>query len=225
MVNWKKSLMVGGLVLIGAALLISGPQAKKKKKKSAAPAAKGMMAPAFHPGTPLSPAQMDMMKSGAMKNMDKYMGNMEAMRTKLPQAMMSKQKAAIARGKELFNDTKLSTNGRACATCHPGGATTGGTVTTPMKSELTGKPYELPVPSLAGAAATFPKFKVPNDRVITLPEMDNNCIMMFMGAQPMPLQSDESRALASYITTLSDGEAIEVGKVPEMMKKMMSMGH
>ena len=47
--------------------------------------------------------------------------------------------------------------------------------------------------------------------------MDNNCIMMFMGAKPLPLNSPESRAPASYITTLSNGEAVEVGKMPKMM--------
>lgn len=28
---------------------------------------------------------------------------------------------SIARGKELFNSTKLGTNGKSCATCHPEG--------------------------------------------------------------------------------------------------------
>ena len=212
MSKMQKILLVGGLVILAAALIPRGPEAKKKARK----------AEEVKLGEALSKQDMEMMKMGPMRNMDKYMGSMEAMKTKLPQAMMSKQKASVDSGKSLFNNTKLSTNGRSCATCHPGGGTTGGTVTTPMKSELTGKPYELPVPSLAGAAATFPKFKVPNDSVITLTEMGNNCIMMFMGAKPLPMHSQQARDLTAYVTSLSNGEEVEMGKVPEMMQKMMN---
>jgi len=172
-------------------------------------------------GQKLEAADMEMMKNGAMKNMDKYMGSRDAMMNILPKAMMSKQKASAEEGKKLFNSTMLSANGQTCNSCHPGGGTTGGTVETPMKSELTGKAYELPVPSLVGAAATFPKFKVPNDRVIGLREMHNNCTMMFLAAKPLPLGSQESMNLAAYVTSLSKGEEVDPGKMPEMMKKMM----
>ncbi len=175
-------------------------------------------------GKPLTDAHKMMMKNGAMKNMDKYMGTQEAMMKVLPMAMKGKQEAFAKQGEELFNNTDLGANGQSCNSCHPGGGTTGGTVKTPMASELTGKPYELPVPSLVGAAATFPKFKVPNDRVVSVQEMTNNCIMMFMAAQPLPLDSTESRALGAYLTTLSAGEPVEPGKMPEMMKKMMEGG-
>ncbi len=171
---------------------------------------------------PLTDDHKMMMKNGAMKNMDKYMANMDAMKSLGPR-MKSTLEGSIAGGKELFNSTKLSMNGRSCGTCHPGGGTTGGEVETPMKSEVTGKAYRLPVPSLVGAAATFPKYKVPNDKVITLQHMSNNCIMMFMGAQGLPFDGAESYNLAAYITTLSNGEKVEVGKVPEMMMKMMNM--
>lgn len=176
-----------------------------------------------HKAKPLEQADMEMMKNGAMKNMDKYMASMEAMK-KLPMRMKSAQEASMQLGKELFNSTALSTNGRSCATCHPGGGTTGGEVETPMKSEVTGKPYRLPVPTLVGSAATFPKYKVPNDKVITIQHMANNCIMMFMAAKPLNLGSEESSHLAAYLTSLSNGEKIEVGKMPEMMMKMMQGG-
>ncbi|MFQ5702250.1 MAG: hypothetical protein ACE5HU_10445 [Acidobacteriota bacterium] len=175
-------------------------------------------------GKALSKKDMKMMKNGAMKNMDKYMGSKNAMMKKLPKAMMSKQKAAAERGKALFNDPKLGANGQTCNSCHPGGGTTGGTVQTPMKSELTGKPYDLPVPSLAGAAATFPKFKIPSDRVISVGQMANNCIMMFMMAKPLPLDSPQIADLEMYLGSLSKGETMEPGKMPEMMKKMMGGG-
>ncbi len=211
----KRFLLIGGAAILVAALMPNWLEARQKSRKKSEGSQEVQL------GAPLSKEDMEMMKNGAMRNMDKYMASMEAMRTKLPQAMMSKQSASVARGKELFSSTRLSTNGRACATCHPGGGTTGGTVTTMMKSEVTGKPYELPVPSLVGAAATFPKFKVPSDTVITLADMGNNCIMMFMAAKPLPLNSQEARDLSAYVTSLSNGEEVEVGKVPEMMKGMM----
>ena len=156
-----------------------------------------------------------------MKNMDKFMANKESM-MKLPMHLQEMQKASIERGKKLFNDQNaLSTNNRSCAACHPGGATTGGEVETPMASEVTGKPYRLPVPTLVGAAATFPKYKVPNDAVITLNDMANNCIMMFMGARPLNPKGQEMRDLVAYLTTLSNEGEINVGKVPPMMEMMM----
>ncbi|MFQ5639087.1 MAG: c-type cytochrome [bacterium] len=170
----------------------------------------------------LTKEQKMMMKNGAMKNMDKYMANMDAMMKKLPMALKKTQGETLEFGKKLFNDPKaLSANGQACASCHPGGGTTGGEVETPMASELTGKPYKLPVPTLVGAAATFPKFKVPNDAVIDLTDMQNNCIMMFMMAQPLDKTSKEARALTAYVASLSNDDKVSVGAMPEMMKKMM----
>jgi len=171
---------------------------------------------------PLTKEQKMMMKNMAMKNMDKYMATKEAMMTMLPARLKESQDGTIAYGEKLFNDKKaLSTNGQACASCHPGGGTTGGEAETPMASEATGKPYKLPIPTLVGAAATFPKFKVPNDQVIDVTDMSNNCIMMFMSAQPLDKKSKEARALTAYIATLSNDDKVSVGAVPEMMKKMM----
>ena len=200
-----KKLLVSGLVLLATVAAVEAAAGTKKVKM----------------GQKLDQADMEMMKNGPMKNMDKYMGSMDAMMTELPKAMMTKQESSSERGKKLFNSAKLSANGMTCNSCHPGGGTTGGSVQTPMKSELTGKPYDLPVPSLVGAAATFPKFKVPNDRVIALREMNNNCTMMFLSAKPLPVNSQEAIDLAAYVTSLSTGEEVDPGKMPEMMKKMM----
>lgn len=200
-----KKLTVGMLLAVLVLIVAGAAQSEEKAKL----------------GQKLDKKDMEMMKNGAMKNMDKYMGSQEAMMQVLPKAMMGSQQGTVEKGKELFNSTKLSTNGQSCNSCHPGGGTTGGMVQTPMKSELTGKPYDLPVPSLVGAAATFPKFKVPNGRVVGLREMNNNCVMMFLGAKPLPLGSEEAIALADYVTTLSKGEEVDPGKIPEMMQKMM----
>ena len=200
-----RKILVSGLVLLVVVAAVHTVGAERKAKM----------------GQKLDQADMEMMQQGPMKNMDKYMGSKDAMMTALPKAMMMKQEGSAEKGRKLFNSTKLSTNGQTCNSCHPGGGTTGGMVQTPMNSELTGKPYDLPVPSLVGAAATFPKFKVPNDRVIGLREMNNNCTMMFLAAKPLPTKSQESIDLAAYVTSLSKGEEVDPGKMPEMMKKMM----
>lgn len=172
-----------------------------------------------HRPRPLDARDKEMMKNMAMRNMDKYMANMEAMQ-QLPARIKEVQDASIARGKALFeSQSALSTNSMACASCHPGGGTTGGEVETPMPSEVTGQPYMLPVPSLVGSAATFPKFKIPNDAVITIGDMSNNCIMMFMMAKPLDPGSREFKDLSAYLTTLSEGTEIEVGKMPAMMMR------
>ena len=175
------------------------------------------LASADHKPQMLDDADKAMMKNGAMKNMDRVM--MEMKPADRGKYINKVQDASIERGAKLFNDKKaLSVNGMACASCHPGGGTTGGETETPMKSELTGMAYKLPIPSLVGASARFPKYKVPNDAVVTLSQMNNNCVMMFMMAKPLPLDSVESRDLAAFVTSLSTGEQVDVPAKPMMME-------
>ena len=113
-----------------------------------------------------------------------------------PQAELAK---AIEKGKALFNNTKLGKTGTSCNSCHPGGETSGGQV------------MGMEIPTLKGAAATFPKYKNPAKRVITLEQMDNVCIDMIMEGKPLKLGSDEAVSLAAYVTSLSKGVKIKVG--------------
>jgi len=114
----------------------------------------------------------------------------------------------LAWGKDLFNNTDLGKNGQSCNSCHPGGASSGGEARIPKK--MGHGPYALPIPSLVGASSRFPKYKVPNGKVISLQQMDNNCIRMFMNGKRLPLDSPESIALAAYVTSLSKGEDIDI---------------
>jgi cytochrome c peroxidase len=106
---------------------------------------------------------------------------------------------AIDKGKTLFNDTKLGKTGASCNSCHPGGSSSGGTV------------MGMEIPSLKGAAASFPKYKKPAQSVITLSQMNNMCIKMIMEGEPLKLDSNEAIALAAYVTSLSNGVKINVG--------------
>lgn len=142
--------------------------------------------------------------SKALANIDRAMSDMSSAKKRA----MSKQHQAIANGKALFNDPGLGKKGLSCNSCHPGGGTTGGEAE--IAKRMGHGPYKLPIPSLIGASARFPKFKVPNNQVITLAQMDNNCIRMFMSGKRLPLNSPESFYLAAYVSSLSDGDDVQV---------------
>ena len=144
----------------------------------------------------------------ALDNMSKVMVDMpEAER--MPY-MMQKQREGVDHGRELFNSTSLGTTNASCNSCHPDGATNGGSTQIPMALSNGVRP-SLPIPTLVGAGATFPKYKVPNDSVITLAVMNNNCIAMFMMGSPLDLASEDSGDLAAYVASLSNGREIAVG--------------
>lgn len=182
--NFKKTLLLGTLVVGGAALTACE---NMQSQSSTAPTAMSMS----------TQAMTDM----AMANMKKFMMLSDQDRMAY---VMDKQQSSLKHGEELFASASLGTNGFSCSTCHPGGTTTGGKV--PM-----GK-MQMAIPSLVGAAATFPKFKPGNDAVITLAEMNNNCVVMFMKGQPISLGTKDARDLAAYITSLSKNQSLMPGK-------------
>lgn len=141
----------------------------------------------------------------ALANIDKAMGDMKAAKMNA----MKVQKAALNDGNKLFNDTGLGTNGLSCNSCHPSGSTTGGEAE--IKKKMGHGPFKIPIANLVGASARFPKFKVPNNEVITLATMNNNCIRMFMSGKRLPLDSPESFNLAAYVSSLSNGDEVQVG--------------
>lgn len=132
------------------------------------------------------------MMSPAMDNMKKVMMMPEQERM---QHMQEIQMASLARGEALFSDATLGTNGQSCNSCHIGGQTTGGKV-----EMMPG--MKMAIPDLRGVAAGFPKYKVPNDAVITLADMNNNCIVMLQKGKPLPLDSREARDLALFVSSL-----------------------
>jgi len=124
--------------------------------------------------------------------------------TKMKMPSMAEQNAmltkSIAAGKKVFNDASISTNNTSCASCHPGGGTVGG------KAMAMG--MQIPIPSLKGAAATFPKWKMGAKKVITLAQMNNGCLQMFMKAKPLSLDDQRLADLAAYVTSLSKGKPV-----------------
>jgi cytochrome c len=151
-----------------------------------------------------TPAAVKTMQDSAMKTMEKFMA---IPADKQKAYVAQKQKESMGRGEVAFKDTKLGTNGFSCATCHPGGKTTGGSVPMGM--------MQMPIPSLQGVAAIFPKFKVGNDAVITLADMNNNCIVMFLNGEPLKTDSQKARDLAFFVTGFSQGVPYSPGKQAE----------
>ena len=107
--------------------------------------------------------------------------------------------ATIHEGSQLFAATSLGVNGNSCMTCHRGGGRVEGMLPSGKK-----------IPSLIGAAATFPRYNKRAGKVITLEMQVNSCIANALHG--MPLSSDGPRmvALVTYLTDLSQGKPIKL---------------
>lgn len=90
-------------------------------------------------------------------------------------------------GEKLFSDTKLSTNGMSCASCHANNESF---------SESFSKPYPHEVAMASDALGISS---------IHLDEMIQLCIVMPMATEPLPWNSEELSALAAYVTELQKG--------------------
>lgn len=86
-----------------------------------------------------------------------------------------------ARGAELFEDTSLSTNGMACATCHADLA---------QYNDSFAEPY----PHAVGMASDMAGLEE-----VTAAQMVQLCMMVPMAAQPLPWDGVELAALTAYV--------------------------
>lgn len=84
-------------------------------------------------------------------------------------------------GEKLFNDTKLSTNGMSCASCHANYGS---------YSNSFAKPYPHTV--------TMARDQLGRKKVY-LDEMIQACMVMPMAAKPLPWDSQELAALVAYV--------------------------
>lgn len=191
------------ITLMGLTILFAGGCMAHKSDM------KDKMAMAGPPPEAGAPLAMEVALANIDKGM-KMMGDMEVMM----KHVMMKQQETMKYGEELFNDPTLAdaTRGLSCNSCHPSGATTGGEAEIPAMMGYPG--WNIPIPSLMNAAATFPKFKVPNAAVISLAQMNNNCVRMFVGGQyRLPLNGEKSHALNMYVHSLSEGNEVAPGKM------------
>ncbi|HNA30266.1 MAG TPA: hypothetical protein PLQ64_07145 [Thiobacillaceae bacterium] len=127
----------------------------------------------------------------ALANLDRFMKLDPAAR-----AEYSRQAEAASRqrGEALFADPGLGKTGLNCHSCHLNGGTVGGTVRV--------GDHEVAIPALHGAAQRFPGFKPGNDRVITLTEMQNNCIVLFLQGPALDAGSQRAADLTHFVSRL-----------------------
>lgn len=131
----------------------------------------------------------------SMENRDRIMNEMGPGERS---AYISEKTAdTMSLGKSLFAGVQLGRNERSCESCHPGGGTTG--------SEASVGDVSLPIPSLIGVAAEYPKFSVADNQVVSMVRMIDNCIVLFMDGGHVALDSPEMVAIAMYVTSLSNG--------------------
>lgn len=128
------------------------------------------------------------LKTDTLSNIDRFMSLSATERMAYMQAA---QDASFKRGQALFASTRLSSIGLNCMSCHPAGGSAGGKIGVGN--------HEIDIPSLAGVARRYPRYKPANDRVITQTEMQNNCIVMFMRGEALPASSQEAADLTYYV--------------------------
>ncbi len=119
-------------------------------------------------------------------------------------ALSAPLQQAVSAGKQLFMHATFGGSGRTCATCHQD-AGRGPTV----------MPNGKRFPSIANAAALFPRYKSRTGRVITLEDQLRGCVRRGLGGQPPAYGSKTMNDLVAYITYLAQGKPINMGGSPK----------
>jgi len=98
----------------------------------------------------------------------------------------SEYQAVVKKGRQVFTDPGLGTNGVVCAQCHPNGANT--------------------------HPETYPKFQKQLGKVATLGEMINFCIRNPLEGKDLALDDRRMIALQAYIAEERRGVKLAPGK-------------
>ncbi len=110
---------------------------------------------------------------------------------------------AILQGQKLFMSEKFGGNGKTCNSCHPDGGKSGSALPDGRK-----------IPALHNAAAIFPRYHPRKDRIFTLSDQVRHCIGEIKG-KPPEYASAELNAIVSYVSSLSEGQTIDLGGLPK----------
>lgn len=111
---------------------------------------------------------------------------------------------AIQAGKILFVHETFGGNGKRCQSCHVNGGVGAG--------EL---PNGTAIPSLSNAAAIFPRFNQKASKVITLEDQVRNCVAGGIQGQPPAYGGEQLTQLVSYVTSLAQGQPLDMGGKPQ----------
>ncbi|MBI5887485.1 MAG: hypothetical protein HZB82_02075 [Deltaproteobacteria bacterium] len=143
----------------------------------------------------------------------------EAMKKMMMEMQPDTLEASLKRGERLFNDNTLGKNstGTSCATCHPKGGSLGGAA----DMEWKGQAMKAAIPTLIGAAASFPKPIGPMKAMSAVSGQNNMCIMTFLKGTPLDLNSQEATDLEAYVYSLSKGKKIDMGAKKKLPKPVL----
>ncbi len=98
------------------------------------------------------------------------------------------QKQAFMRGKDLFLDESLGTNGMSCNSCHAEGGT------------KAGKMGDMEIPPFADIGKKYPVYFKMAGKVMTLDQVINFCITTPMAGEALAWDDQRIADLAAYIT-------------------------
>lgn len=140
----------------------------------------------------------------------------EAMKKMMMEMQPDTLDASLKRGEKLFNDNTLGKNstGTSCATCHP----KGGSLGSAADMEWKGQAMRVAIPTLIGAAASFPKPIGPMKVTSTVGGQNNMCIMTFLKGTPLDLNTQEAVDIEAYVYSLSKGKKINMGAKKKLPK-------
>lgn len=110
---------------------------------------------------------------------------------------------AINQGKHMFIHDTFGGDGMTCETCHRA-AGMGPTI-------VHGHRF----PSLANAAAIFPRYNPRAHKVITLEDQIRGCIARGLKGKPPAPGSMAMSSMVAYLTSLSQGKPIDMGGKPK----------
>jgi len=96
-------------------------------------------------------------------------------------------KDSFMRGKELFMDASLGTNGKSCNTCHASGGTEAGMM------------GDKEVPPFMHLAKKYPGYFSLADRNMTIDQVGDFCIVNAMEGMPLAWDDQRMTDLATYV--------------------------
>ncbi len=111
---------------------------------------------------------------------------------------------AVARGKVLFGDVSLGTNGMSCNSCHIEGGT------------KPGQMGDMNIPPFAQVRRKYPAYFPMAGRVMTLDQVVNFCVTTPLEGKALPWDDQRLADLAAYITSVNammkQGQGGQMGK-------------
>jgi cytochrome c len=102
----------------------------------------------------------------------------------------AEMKASIARGKTLFSDPALGTNGRKCDDCHM------------MGGAMDGKMGEMTIAAFDAVNTKYPMYWMMAKKVMTLDQVINWCILTPLEGEPLAWDDQRLADLAAYCASV-----------------------